>query len=408
MALRFAFIDMDSFFASCEQQRDPALRGRPVGVIPMEAESTCCIAASYEAKAYGVKTGTNVREARWLCPGIRFVIAGHADYIKVHHAVKAVIQEWFPDCVEKSIDEFCCELPPYWQKESSARETVANFRRALASAIGEHISCSVGLGPNLLLSKIASGMNKPRGLTVIHRHELPGPLAGLDLPDLYGIGKRMHRRLLRHGVRTVNDLYACSRAKLRTIWGGVEGERLHAELRGEIIEHAETVRRQVSHSHILPPHCRNRDDAWAVIHRLTQKAAMRLRGLDHYAGSLALGVRLGFEHRFGLEARFFPTQDTRVFLRALRALWARLPEGGEPPAKVSVVLGALVSEANYTPPLFRELNDPRNVKLDRTMDALNRRFGSRTLYYAGAHRGLREAPMRIAFTHIPDLETEAD
>ncbi|MGE9295386.1 MAG: DNA polymerase Y family protein, partial [Puniceicoccales bacterium] len=399
---------LESFFASCEQQRDPSLRGKPVGVIPMMAETTCCIAASYEAKACGVKTGTSVSEARWLCPQIKFVIAGHANYVKIHHQVIEAAETAIPVTAVRSIDEFCAELPPNWRSEAKVRAVAAEVRQAIADRVGPYISCSIGVGPNVLLSKIGSGMNKPRGLTILHENNLPGPLAQLELPDLYGIGKRMHLRLLRHGVRTVTDLYACSRAKLHSIWGSVEGDRLYSELRGEIIEHAETIRRQVSHSHVLAPQMRSHEAAFAVIHRLTQKAAMRLRKLDHYAGSLQIGVRLGFDYKFKRQARFFPTQESRIFLRWLRELWSEIPPDSPAPCKVSVVLGELLSAANYTPPLFSTMNNERNVKLDTAMDTLNKKLGPKTLYYAGAHAGRSEAPMRIAFTHIPDLETEAD
>jgi len=409
MSQRFIFVDLDSFFASCEQQRSPELRGRPVGVVPMMADSTCCIAASYEAKAFGVKTGTNVREARWLCPGIQFVEAGHANYVAIHNAIIEAVQEHcLPEISIRSIDEFCAEIPPSWRNEKDATALAGRIRETIARAAGEFVSCSIGIGPNVFLAKMGSGMNKPRGLTILRQEELPGPLADLELSDIYGVGKRMLQRLHRHGVRSVTDLYGCSRTKLHTIWGGIEGDRLYAELRGDIIEHAETVRRQVSHSHVLPPKCRNREDAFAVIHRLTQKAAMRLRKLEHYAGSLSIGVRLGFENRFGREARFFPTQESRIFLRELKQLWAQIPEDAPEPVKVSVVLGELVSKENYTDPLFKEMNNPRNVKLDAAMDALNKKFGNRTIYYAGAHHGRDESPMRIAFTHIPDLETEGE
>lgn len=409
MSLRFIFVDLDSFFASCEQQRNPKLRGRPIGVVPMMTDSTCCIAASYEAKAFGVKTGTNVREARWLCPKIQFVEAGHANYVEIHNAIiEQVDRNCIPDIKIRSIDEFSAALPPNWQNEAKAHALAEKIRRMIAQTVGEHITCSIGIGPNVFLSKIGSGMNKPNGLTILKQDNLPGPLAELELGDIYGVGKRMLQRLHRHNVRSITDLYECNRAKLHTIWGGIEGDRLYAELRGDIIEYAETVRRQVSHSHVLPPKLRNREDAFAVIHRLTQKAAMRLRKLEHYAGSLSIGIRLGFDNRWGRETRFFPTQESRIFLRELRKLWAEIPEDAPEPCKVSVVLGELVAAHNYTDPLFKEMNNPRNVKLDSAMDALNKKFGNRTLYYAGAHHARDETPMRIAFTHIPDLETEAD
>ncbi len=375
----------------------------------MMTDSTCCIAASYEAKAFGVKTGTNVREARWLCPQIKFIEAGHANYVGIHNRIIDNVREFcLPNIEIHSIDEFCGVLPQNWQNESEARALADRIRAMITKVAGEYVSCSIGIGSNVFLAKMGSGMNKPRGLTILQQHDLPGPLSKLKLSDIYGVGKRMHARLLRHGVRSVDDLYACDRRKLHRIWGGIEGDRLYAELRGDIIEHAETVRRQVSHSHVLPPKLRNREDAFAVIHRLTQKAAMRLRKLDHYAGSLSIGVRLGFENRWGRETRFFPTQESRIFLRELRKLWAEIPPDAPSPCKVSVVLGELIAAHNYTNPLFTEMNNPRNVKLDQAMDALNKRFGAKTLYYAGGHAARDATPMRIAFTHIPDLETEND
>ncbi|MEO0794402.1 MAG: DNA-directed DNA polymerase [Verrucomicrobiota bacterium] len=408
MSLRYIFVDLDSFFASCEQQRDPALRGKPVGVVPMLANTTCCIAASYEAKAFGVKTGTTVAEARWLCPKIEFVEAGHAHYVDYHHKILEAVETCIPVTDVRSIDELFCELPPNWRTEADARVVAQKVRQAIAAAVGHCVTCSIGVGPNILLSKIGSGMNKPCGLTILHQANLPGPLAALQLRDFYGIGKQMAKRLARHKVYTVTDLYACSRTKLHSIWGSVEGDRLFAELRGEIIDAAETTRRQVSHSHVLAPKMRNHENAFSVIHRLTQKAAMRLRKLEHYAGSLQISVKLGFDFKFRRQARFYPTQESRIFLKHLRELWAEIPEDTEVPSKVSIVLGDLVSEQNYTPPLFEDMNNPRNVKLDAAMDALNKKHGSKTLYYAGAHHGRKEAPMRIAFQHIPDLETEDD
>ena len=94
MALHYLFIDFDSFFASIEQQYHPELRGRPIGVVPsLGVETTCCIAASYEAKAFGVKTGTGVREARYICPEITFVEAGHSNYVHVHKKIKELVHE---------------------------------------------------------------------------------------------------------------------------------------------------------------------------------------------------------------------------------------------------------------------------------------------------------------------------
>ena len=108
MTLRCLFVDFNSYFASVEQQDDPRLRGRPVGVVPVMAETTCCIAASYAAKAYGVKTGTPVWEARQRCPDIVLLQARPARYVEVHHALMAAIEDCIPHGKAESIDEVPC------------------------------------------------------------------------------------------------------------------------------------------------------------------------------------------------------------------------------------------------------------------------------------------------------------
>lgn len=408
MSLRFLFVDFDSFFASCEQQLRPELRGKPVGVVPMMTNSTCCLAASYEAKAYGIKTGTGVAEARHLCPSIQFVVADHVRYVKIHKKLKDAVESCIPVTDIKSIDELYAELPPNWRDAETVLRVSKQIKAKVAEEIGEYITCTIGVGPNIFLSKLGSGMNKPNSLNILRDKDLPHNLYGLKLTDIYGVGRNMLKRLHSHNINTVEQLCAASRQRLRSIWGGVEGERLYAELRGEIIDRAETTRRHVSHSHILPPKIRNREDAFAVIHRLTQKAALRLRKLEYYAGSLSIGIRFDRQTRWGGELRFFQTQRTPVFLKALRQLWDSMPgELGEP-MKVSMVLGQLVHAKQFTPSLFSGGWDIRGEKIEQAMDTINLRYGPRTLYYAGAQNGMNEAPMRIAFSHIPDLEVERD
>lgn len=408
MPLRFFFVDLDSYFASCEQQLRPELRGRPVGVVPSMTDTTCCLAASYEAKARGVRTGTGVREARFLCPDIQFIQADHRHYVEIHDKVKEAVERRMHIIDVKSIDEMYGELAPWHRNEVDARRIAAEIRAEIAAEVGPYVTCSFGIGPNFLLSKIASGMNKPSGTTLIHDNSWPGCFRELKLQDIYGIGRNMDRRLRAHGIRNIDQLYAASVRNLRKIWGGIEGERFHAELHGAMVERPEEQRRHFSHSHILPPRKRTRSGAFAVINRLTQKAAMRLRRDHYYAGHLEIGVRYAFTRKWRDETHFFETQETAVFLKMLRKLWERMPRDLGEPTQVWVVLGNLVPEWRYIPPLFPQWRNERRLRLDRAMDEINRRYGTRSVYYAAAHEARDEAPMRIAFTHIPDLDVEKD
>ena len=410
MGLRYLFIDFDSFFASVEQQLQPELRGKPVGVVPsLNVATTCCIAASYEAKAFGVKTGTGVREARALCPDIVFVEAGHSKYIQVHEQIKQLIHQIIYVDAVLSIDEMYGCLPPHWQPLAVARSKAMEIKTALAAEIGPHIRASIGLAPNRFLAKLASKLEKPDGLTTLDFDELPEKLYRFDLSDITGIGRRIERRLHTARIMDMQALCAASRRKLHRIWGGIEGDRMWYALRGVEIPTVETQRSSIGHSHVLPPKLRSLHGAHATLHRMLQKACLRLRAMDYFTGHLELGVKFGFEFSWGAETHCFPTQDNVVLGKLLNELWAQHPADLPEPAKVSVTLTRLEPLAAHTPSLFTEDNHPRRMQLQHAMDKVNKRFGGRTLYYADAmeaQKSSEAAPMRISFNHIPDLELE--
>lgn len=412
MALRYLFIDFDSFYASVEQQRQPHLRGRPVGVVPsIGVETTCCIAASYEAKAFGVKTGTPVREARFLCPDIVFVEANHTHYIKAHERIHARIHEILYVDAVLSIDEMYGRLPPHEQAPECARAKGEAIKAALAKDIGPYVTASIGLAPNRFLAKLASKMEKPNGLTCLDFEDLPHKLDPLELSDLTGIGSGMLRRLQTARIHTVAQLCAASRDTLRKVWGSIEGIRMWSALRGIDLPPVETSRRTIGHSHVLPPALRNESGAHSTLHRMLQKAGRRLRTMDYFAGLLVLQVKFGYELRWGLQVACFPTQDDVLLGKLLNRLWDERPKDAPDPTKVSVTLLRLESAQNHTPDLFAERKETRRHDLQRAMDTVNLRHGGRSLYYADAleaQANAEAAPMRIAFTHIPELKVERD
>jgi DNA polymerase IV len=215
----------------------------------------------------------------------------------------------------------------------------------------------------------------------------------------------MEARLARQGITTIAQLCAATRDQLHTLWGGVGGERYYDRLRGEWVPDLETNTSSVGHSHVLAPELRNEDDAFAILHRLTQKTAMRLRKMSYYASRLSIKMKYLNGPVWSREAQYMDTQDTVVFLRALAELWKMRPRRKTlKPLAVGVVLHGLVHETAHSGALFE--NETDRHKLYSTIDELNVKFGKNAVYFAGAHRAIAEAPMRIAFNHIPDLETE--
>jgi len=240
----------------------------------------------------------------------------------------------------------------------------------------------------------------------------------------------------------MEDLCNANKDSLRHIWGGIEGERMYEELRGKIVYHPPTHRSTIGHSHVLPPKLKNNDSAYAVLHRLLQKAAMRLRYLGYYAGALGIVVRYKADNnsyatiddsnykninKYGHVYRrqkslkwkdhltFTHTQNTIEFIRAFDMMWARNPFLTEDhfgytkkniPTAVAVVLFNLL-HMDYTTPSFFE-NHEKNRSLYKAIDLLNKRYGYSSIYFGGSHIARDSAPMRIAFTQIPNLEIEDD
>jgi DNA polymerase-4 len=404
VTLRSLLVDFNSYFASVEQQAQPGLRGRPVAVVPMLADTTVCIAASVEAKTFGVKTGTRVAEAKRLCPGIALVLARHELYIDFHHRAVAAVDTVVPVREVLSIDEMDCELTGRWREPARALGLARSVKETLRRSLGECLRTSIGIGPNTFIAKTASDMVKPDGLVLIERHELPARLFGLGLRDLSGIGRQMEARLGRHGIRTVRELCALGRAEMRAVWGGVGGEVMFDRLRGEPSAGRETGTQSISHSSVLGPDRRNPADARAVLDRLVQKAAVRLRKSGHYAARLAVGLKFLDGSRWDADMRLVDTQDTVTFLHALAKLWTGRPRDRRTILQVGMAFTDLVPEAGHTGSLFAA--ESKSKSLYEAVDRLNARFGRQAVYFASAHKARDRGGMHIAFNHIPDPETE--
>lgn len=401
MSLRSLIVDFNAYFASVEQQEQPRLRGKPVAVAAVMTDSTCCIAASYEAKHYGVKTGTSVRDARILCPDLHLIEARPKLYVEYHHRLVEVLESCMHVSKVLSIDEMVCDLIGRYCQRDEALRLAHQMKSRISERIGEHLRCSIGIAPNRYLAKTASDMQKPDGLVVIEKEELPQCLYALNLRDFCGIGRSMEERLRREGIRNVRQLCSSRRETLRKAWGGVQGDRMYERLRGEDIPDLPSQRKSLGHSHVLPPLKRTEKGALAVLHRLLQKAASRLRQMGLYAGGLALEVKRLRGEKWKDDTIFPETRDTLELLGSLEMLWKRQPRSLQPPLAVGVTLFQLIEAREYTPSLF----DPtcRRDALNQAMDRLNKQWGRHAVYWGGAHEAMENAPTRIPFTSIPDF-----
>ncbi len=224
--LNWLFVDMNSFFSSVEQDARPELRGRPVGVVPMMADTTVCIAASYEAKAHGVKTGTIVADAKRLCPGIALVEARHELYVEYHHRIVEAVESCLPVTAVLSIDEMACRLMGRERPLLAAMELGRQVKARILERVGPRMRSSVGLAANRYLAKVASDMEKPDGLVALTQDILPEALRQLTLRDLPGVGAQTEKRLNEKGIQSMEALLALDCEQAGELWGSVWGERL--------------------------------------------------------------------------------------------------------------------------------------------------------------------------------------
>ncbi|MFT4178132.1 MAG: hypothetical protein QM612_01515 [Thermomonas sp.] len=413
MTLRCLFVDFDSFFASVEQHDDPRLRGRPVAVIPVASTTTCCIAASREAKRdFGIKTGTGVADALERCPHIALQVARPARYVQIHHQFLETIATCIPHGTPASVDEVPCWLIGREQQRGNAEAIARNIKQALRKRFGEALTCSIGIAPNKFLAKTASDMNKPDGLTVIEQDDLPHALHALALRDLCGIGPSMEARLRRAGIDTVAQLCAASRDQLKRAWGSIEGERFWLQLRGFELPERKSVRASMGHSHVLAPELRDVAGMRSVLCKLLAKAAMRLRDEGLQAGGMAIRIRfVGHDRRFEKDLRFAPLDDSPALLRMLADALAPLERAAQrgrwnpkrhPPLSVAVTLVDLSERGIACGQLMA--GRERAQAASRLLDKVNRRYGNSALYLGSMAAAVKlgAAPMRIPFQAIPD------
>lgn len=419
--LNWLFVDLNSYFASVEQQDRPELRGKPVGVVPMLADTTCCIAASYEAKAHGVKTGTIVADARKMCPNIIFVEGRHELYVAFHHRIVEAVETCLPVTAVMSIDEMACRLMGRERPLLAALELGRKVKTAIQNRVGPMLRSSVGLATSRYLAKIASDMEKPDGLVALTLDVLPEALRRLTLRDLPGIGVQTEKRLNEKGIHTMDDLLRLDCEQSGEVWGSVWGERLWHWLRGEDFEMSETEHlKSISHSHVLAPELRTAEKAWAVAHKLLHKAAMRLRSHKLWASSISLAVGFSVPRgskmpvsRFGVptrgwhhEIRLSECQDNQTLIGALCRLWNEKPKGAgyDEPYFIGVSLNGLVPDRLHSLNLFDSLDNAKSrAKLQEAMDQINQKYGLSTLAPATMLAAYKAAPTRIAFHNIPDL-----
>ena len=245
------YIDMNSYFASCEQQRHVELRGKPLGVITYDGPNAAVIAASIEAKRFGVKTGMRLGECRTLCPQLLTITTHPGWYRQIHVDIMNILRSYCDDVIPKSIDEAVANFHSYHlvYKDLSAlaRQIKADIKNKY-----DYLTCSIGIAPNSFLAKVGTELQKPDGLVVITEENIDEHLAKMKLTDLPGIAAANERRLKLIGINTPVEMRHSSPALLRKAFGGVVGNYWHSRLNfGEVDMYNRSENRTMSATRTL-------------------------------------------------------------------------------------------------------------------------------------------------------------
>ncbi len=412
-ALKWLYLDFNSYFATVEQQTNPAIRYKPVAIVPSVTDYTCAIAASYEAKKLGIKTGTMIFEAKKICPNLICIKANHEKYIEYHHKLIDEINKYIPIESVCSIDEVACKLIGEERKAKKAVSIALAIKFGIKKNIGDYINCSIGISVNKFLAKTASNLKKPNGLKILYKKDLPSKIKHLTLSDLTGIGKRMEVRLHSAGIKTVAALYNVSPKNMRKIWGNVQGERFWNMLKGNEVEEIPTQTNTIGHSHVLHPNWRAPHLAQHVLKRLVLKAASRLRRKKYFCKKIKIYVKI----KSGLYAedkeKFNKVNDSITLLEKSNLIWERIisQHNLKKIKQINVVLYELESfnsaQINFLEKLnykFESLLKKRR-NLSNTMDVINSRFGRDSITIGSLPKSINQfSGTKVAFTRIPDIK----
>ena len=373
-------IDMDAFFASVEQRDNPQLRAKPVAVVG-RGKRTVVVTSSYEARALGVKTGMNKFEAKSICPEVIFVEAGHEKYTQTCREIVKILYAFSPDIEVYSIDESFLDITNVRRLLGEPLEIGRKIKQAIREKLD--LSCSVGIGPNKLLAKLAGSRHKPDGLFRIKTEDAPKELENLPVDELCGIGKKTTQVLNSLGIYTCSQLAKADPGLLRKRFG-IGGEILKQMGAGKddavIMPFGyESKARSIGHSTTLDYDISAPADIARRVLELSDMVGRRMRREGLSGRTISVVFRYSDFHTFSRQKKISAsTDDTRVIYSQAMAII-----GNTPLSKPLRLLGVSVSGLERNQEdffLFEE--DARKKKLSRALDSINGRFGEGVLKFA--------------------------
>jgi DNA polymerase-4 len=397
-------IDLNSCYAIIEQQANPLIRRKPVGVAAYTSPGGFIIASSYEARALGIKL-MRIREAREITKDIVILPPDPEKYFDAHRRFKAVLERYTSDVTPKSIDEFVVDF-----KGSEAvrgRHSLVSIghqiKRDIKKSLGEYVTVNVGIAPNRFLAKVAAGLHKPDGLDVITGDGIRDVYGQLELMDLPGINYRFKARLNLAGIYTPLEFLDAPMHKLKhEVFRSVIGYYWYLRLRGYEVDSAAFGIKSFGNDFAVGEKTDDPEQIERLLMKLCEKTGRRIRKHDYEAQGISLG--LGFEngqwwgeHR-RTKTALYSTQD--IYLHAIKLL-RRI----QLPARVTHI-NIAVFDVRPASPVQLGLFDGTRLdtrSLARAADSINDRYGEFTITPATMANMANVMIKRVPFGSVRDI-----
>jgi len=382
MAKVIVCVDMDAFFASVEQRDNPALRDKPIAVTG-GGERTVITTSSYQARAYGVKTGMTTYEAKRLCPHIILVVGNNKKYAEVCKSLEQICLRFSPDLEIYSIDEVFLDITRSHHLFGGPENLAIGIKEAVKQELG--LTCTVGMGANILVAKLASDLAKPDGLRWIDEAAVQSVFETLPVKKLWGIGSHTEQKLREMGITTCGELGRAPLSRLVRRFG-VIGEQLKAMGNGILNRPLETASpdpKSIGHSITLPEDIWKREEITSCLLRLSERVGRRARRHGYKGRRVTLTVRYTdfktFTKQTTLPALI---NDTGEIYRAAVAILdtIRLRKSVR---LLGISLSSLAKDEGGLP-LFQEPDHDKKAALAKAVDIVNDKFGEHTVTFGAA------------------------
>lgn len=374
-------IDFDSFFASCEQQDNPLLRNKPVGVTATNGR-TCIIASSREAKRLGIKTGSRTYEAFQICPDLKFVSANFVKYFEISKKFLKICQNFSPLVELFSIDEVFMDITLTNHLFGGPYKMINKIKQEIKKEIGEYITVSVGISHNKLLAKLASGIHKPDGMFEITKANLEAVYAKSKLTDMCGIGERVKLRLNKIGIYSLLELRSASLLMLTQEFGNFEGHFLKNIGLGidsnslSSFTSSPSVK-SVGRNYCLPKNEYNKTVVLQNLFELCEEVGIKLRRLGKKARTVGLSLRGSYSINGRKTYKEYFDTGKEIFAACISLSTSHLPGGNSVYMRqINVWVSSLEDRENAQRSLF---DSAKQNSLQQTIDAINDRFGDHTI-----------------------------